>query len=145
MAGPKGSRTGRSQGCNHAERVRIERFLAAGASIKGAARKFAIDYHALRRHWRNHVSAEARSAYIAGAGASQACGKICGKGSRYCPNILKRLVHWRRRWKQNLRSLSTRSPQGRSRVTGLYQKRTHCGPEKSSPEGRAYLRRAKAA
>jgi hypothetical protein len=58
-------------GCNHVERVRIERFLAAGASIKGAARKFAINYHALRRHWRNHVSAEARAAYIAGAGATK--------------------------------------------------------------------------
>jgi hypothetical protein len=51
--------------------VRIERLLAAGASIKGAARKFAIDYHALRRHWRNHVSAEARAAYIAGVGATK--------------------------------------------------------------------------
>jgi hypothetical protein len=51
--------------------VRIERLLAAGASIKGAARKFAIDYHALRRHWINHVSAEARAAYIAGAGATK--------------------------------------------------------------------------
>jgi hypothetical protein len=71
MPRPKGSRTGRCQGCNHAERVRIERFLAAGASIKGAARKFAIDYHTLRRHWRNHVSAEARAAYIAGTGATK--------------------------------------------------------------------------
>ena len=35
------------------------------------ARKFAIEYHALRRHWRNHVSAEARAAYIAGAGATK--------------------------------------------------------------------------
>jgi len=52
MAGQKGSLTGRCQGCNHPERVRIERFLATGAAIKGAARKFAIDYHALRRHWR---------------------------------------------------------------------------------------------
>ena len=51
--------------------MRIERLLAAGASIKGAARKFAIDYHALRRHWRNHVSAEARAAHIAGAGATK--------------------------------------------------------------------------
>ena len=50
-------------------RVRIERFLAAGTSIKGAARKFDIDYHALRRHWTNHVSAEARASYVAGAGA----------------------------------------------------------------------------
>ena len=71
MTREKGSRTGRCQGCNHIERVRIERLLAAGASIKAAARKFAIDYHALRRHWRNHVSAEARAAYLAGAGASK--------------------------------------------------------------------------
>ena len=71
MARQRGSRTGRCQGCNHLERVRIERLLAAGGSIKGVARKFAIDYHALRRHWRNHVSAEARAAYIAGAGATK--------------------------------------------------------------------------
>src|SRR5262249_37802659 len=71
MTGQKGAPTGRCQGCNHPERVRIERFLAAGASIKGAARKLAINYHALRRHWRNHVSAEARATYIAGAGASK--------------------------------------------------------------------------
>jgi hypothetical protein len=51
--------------------VRIERFLATGAAIKGAARKFAIDYHALRRHWRNHVSAEARATYIAGPAAAK--------------------------------------------------------------------------
>jgi hypothetical protein len=71
MAGRKGSRTGRCQGCNHPERVRIEHFLAAGASIKGAARKFDIDYHALRRHWTNHVSAEARASYVAGATKDQ--------------------------------------------------------------------------
>jgi hypothetical protein len=71
MACQKGSRTGQCQGCNHLERVRIERFLAAGASIKGTARKFEIDYHALRRHWINHVSSEARAAYIAGAGVSK--------------------------------------------------------------------------
>ena len=38
---------------------------------KEPARKFAIDYHAARRHWINHVSAEARAAYIAGAGATK--------------------------------------------------------------------------
>jgi hypothetical protein len=70
MAGRKGTPTGRCQGCNHPERVRIERFLAAGASIKGAARKFDIDYHALRRHWTNHP-AEARASYVAGAGATK--------------------------------------------------------------------------
>jgi hypothetical protein len=71
MARQKGSRTGHCQGCNHVERVRIERLLAAGASIKGTARKFEIDYHALRRHWINHVSPEARAACIAGAGATK--------------------------------------------------------------------------
>ena len=71
MARQKGSRTGRCQGCRHLDRVRIERLLAAGASIKGTARKFEIDYHALRRHWTNHVSAEAHAAYITGAGASK--------------------------------------------------------------------------
>src|ERR1700759_5400247 len=71
MAGQKRAPTGRCQGCNHPERVRIERFLAAGSSIKGAARKFTIDYHALRRHWTNHVSAEARASYVAGAGATK--------------------------------------------------------------------------
>src|SRR5215813_8789172 len=71
MARQKGLRTGRCQGCNHLERARIERLLAAGASIKGTARKFEIDYHALRRHWINHVSPEARAACIAGAGATK--------------------------------------------------------------------------
>jgi hypothetical protein len=71
MGRERGSRTGRCQGCKHLERARIERLLAAGASIKGTARKFAIDSHALRRHWINHVSAEARSGYIAGAGAKK--------------------------------------------------------------------------
>src|SRR5262249_37901505 len=71
MARRKGAPTGRCQGCNHSERVRIERFLAAGASIKGAARKFDIDYHALRRHWTNHVSAEVRASYVTGAGAAK--------------------------------------------------------------------------
>jgi hypothetical protein len=71
MARQKGSRTGHCQGCNHVERARIERLLAAGASIKGTARKFDIDYHALRRHWISHVPPEARAAYIAGAGATK--------------------------------------------------------------------------
>jgi hypothetical protein len=71
MARQKGSQTGRCQGCNHLERMRIERLVAAGASIKGTARKFEIDYHALRRHWINHVSAEVRAAYITGAGATK--------------------------------------------------------------------------
>src|SRR5258708_15850118 len=69
MAREKGSRTGRCQGCNHPERVRIERLLAAGGSIKGAARKFAIDYHALHPHWRHHVSAETPATFLSGPAA----------------------------------------------------------------------------
>jgi len=37
----------------------------------GIARKFDVDYHALRRHWTNHVSAEARAGYVVGAGATK--------------------------------------------------------------------------
>src|SRR5215467_12592610 len=71
MTRPKGSRAGRCQGCNHVERVRIERFPGSGRIDQGSRAKFAIDYHALRRHWVNHVSPEARAAYIAGAGATK--------------------------------------------------------------------------
>jgi hypothetical protein len=71
MARQKGSRTGCCQGCNHLERVRIERLLSGGASIKGTARKFEINYHALRRHWLNHVSPEVRATYIVGAGVAK--------------------------------------------------------------------------
>jgi len=68
MAARKGSRTGRCQGCAHRERARIERALAAGASLRATARRFRVPYHSLRRHWLAHVDAEARAAYIAGAG-----------------------------------------------------------------------------
>src|SRR5262249_31966287 len=71
MARRKGSRTGRCQGCTHLERVRIERLLAAGGSIKGAARKFDVDYHSFRRPWITRVSPQARAPSTAGAGASK--------------------------------------------------------------------------
>jgi len=71
MAARKGSRTGRCQGCAHPERPRIERALAAGASLRSTAKRFAIRYDALWRHWNNHVSAEARARYLAGAGVSK--------------------------------------------------------------------------
>jgi hypothetical protein len=92
MAGRKGSLTGRCQGCNHPERVRIERFLATGAAIKGAARKFAIDYHALRRHWRNHVSAEARATYIAGPAAATRLQRRVALHRRLGGFLLRRLA-----------------------------------------------------
>ena len=119
MARQKGSLTGRCQGCNHPERVRIERFLAAGASIKGAARKFAIDYHALRRHWRNHVSAEARAIYVAGAAAATKdeleqiiADEVVGVGRPLpnCPrSALKRLQRGCRAWGRECRGASRRA------------------------------------
>jgi hypothetical protein len=38
MARPNGSRTGRCQGCNHAERVRIERLLPSRMKSLGLIR-----------------------------------------------------------------------------------------------------------
>src|SRR5437870_976877 len=71
MARQRGSRTGRCQGCNHLERVRIERFLAAGASLKGAARTIEIFSRAVRCQSRSCARAEARALYMAGAGAAK--------------------------------------------------------------------------
>jgi hypothetical protein len=71
MARPKGSPTGDIRDATTLSACVSSVSSQAGASIKGTARKFAIDYHALRRHWRNHVSAEARAGYIAGAGATK--------------------------------------------------------------------------
>lgn len=67
----KGIRTGKCQGCAHRERTRIERSLAAGASLRATAKKFEVPYHALRRHWLGHVSKDQRVAYLAGAGVSK--------------------------------------------------------------------------
>jgi hypothetical protein len=68
---PRLGPNGRCKGCLHPDRVRIERMLAAGASLKATARKFKISYHALRRHWHGHVGAEIRAAHIAGAGVTK--------------------------------------------------------------------------
>jgi hypothetical protein len=51
--------------------VRIERFWRPARRSRERARKFAINYHALRRHWRNHVPAVARATHVTGAGASK--------------------------------------------------------------------------
>jgi hypothetical protein len=49
-----------------------DRASAGGRREPGAtARRFKTSYHALRRHWVNHVEAEARAAYLAGCGASK--------------------------------------------------------------------------
>jgi hypothetical protein len=46
--------------------VRCELLLASGASLRSVARKYQVAYDALRRHWRNHVSDERRSALMFG-------------------------------------------------------------------------------
>ena len=67
----RGSRTGRCKLCAYPDRARIERALAAGASLRATAKRYKTPYHALRRHWVNHVNAEARAAYVAGCGTSK--------------------------------------------------------------------------
>jgi hypothetical protein len=49
MARQRGSRTGRCQGCNHLEGVRIERLLAAGASILALSLRLKITGRAQRK------------------------------------------------------------------------------------------------
>jgi hypothetical protein len=61
----------RSTICPHADVERIERLLSGGANIRSVAKKFAVPYHSLRRHWTNHVSTEARAKHIAGAELSK--------------------------------------------------------------------------
>ena len=119
MARQRGSRTGRCQGCNHLERMRIERLLAAGASIKAAARRFSIDYHALRRHWRNHVSAEARAAYMAGAGATNQLEETVADES------LALIDHYRIVRGALYKGLSAASELGDSNSLGLLAGRLH--------------------
>ena len=62
---------GRCTVCRHSERARIERMLSAGASKRSVGAKFKLAPDAVWRHWHNHVSAEARAAYVAGAGLSK--------------------------------------------------------------------------
>ena len=52
--------------CNHAERERIEALRASGASLESLARKFKVHKDAIWRHWRDHVSADLKTAYLAG-------------------------------------------------------------------------------
>jgi hypothetical protein len=52
--------------CKHAERERIEALRASGASLDSLARKFAVHKDAIWRHWRDHVSADLKTAYLAG-------------------------------------------------------------------------------
>jgi hypothetical protein len=52
--------------CSHGEKWRLELLLAGGASVEALARKFNVGPDALSRHWKNHVSDEAKVNHLAG-------------------------------------------------------------------------------
>jgi transposase-like protein len=52
--------------CRHPERERIEALRASGASLESLARKFKVHKDAVWRHWRDHVSADLKTSYLAG-------------------------------------------------------------------------------
>jgi hypothetical protein len=52
--------------CNHAERERIEALRASGASLESLARKFKVSKDSVWRHWKDHVTADLKTSYLAG-------------------------------------------------------------------------------
>jgi hypothetical protein len=62
----KTPRLSRCQVCRHQDRWRIELLRAGGASLDSLADKFGVDRDAIWRHWRDHVSAEAKAGYLCG-------------------------------------------------------------------------------
>jgi hypothetical protein len=62
VTGPNGT----CQVCRHHERVRIELLIASGAGQRALARKYSLEFRAVSRHWRNHVSEERRAALLIG-------------------------------------------------------------------------------
>src|SRR5258705_3263698 len=56
----------RCQVCRHDERWRIELLRAGGASLDSLAKKFNVDRDAIWRHWRDHVTDQAKAGYLIG-------------------------------------------------------------------------------
>src|SRR5262245_54075418 len=52
--------------CRHEERWRIELLRAGGASLDSLAAKFGLTRDSLWRHWKNHVTDEAKASYLCG-------------------------------------------------------------------------------
>ena len=52
--------------CRHPERARIEGLRASGASLERLGRKFKVHKDAVWRHWKEHVSADLKTSYLAG-------------------------------------------------------------------------------
>jgi hypothetical protein len=58
--------------CRHEQRYQIERLRAGGASCESLARKFGLGgKDAVWRHWRNHVSNEAKAQLLAGVSLAE--------------------------------------------------------------------------
>jgi len=52
--------------CNAVARIQIELELAGGARLKAVARKYAVPYHGLQRHWKSHVDEERKARLVLG-------------------------------------------------------------------------------
>jgi hypothetical protein len=52
--------------CAHPDRWRVELLKAGGASLQSLADKFGLSKNGIDRHWRNHVSDEAKASYLCG-------------------------------------------------------------------------------
>ncbi len=58
--------------CRHPERERIEALRASGASLDSLARKFHVSRDVIWRHWRQHVSPDVKTSYLAGPATIEA-------------------------------------------------------------------------
>lgn len=52
--------------CRHPERERIEALRVSGASLDSLAKKFSVHRDAIWRHHKDHISADLKTAYLAG-------------------------------------------------------------------------------
>jgi len=60
------------QCCAHPERSRIESLRASGASLDSLAKKFGLHRDCIWRHWKDHVSADAKINFLAAASTIEA-------------------------------------------------------------------------
>jgi hypothetical protein len=65
-------KNGRCKICQHVDRSRVEYELAGGASLKSISKKYAAPYHAVYRHWQNHVDPERKANLVLGPVQRQA-------------------------------------------------------------------------
>lgn len=70
MGAPMPKRTVRPTGkcavCQHPERIRIELTKAQGASVRAIAKKYSINFYAVHRHWKVHVTNERKASLLMG-------------------------------------------------------------------------------